>query len=98
MPSQNLSRRLLCAAILAAIGPSAGFAARLDAAKTARPLSCPDVTGSSMPASSLTGEDSNDERVHVYADQVDAKLDESARFSGNVELRRGKLHLLSAWL
>jgi len=95
MPSQNLSRRLLCAAILAAIGPSAGFAARLDAAKTARPLSCPDVTGSSMPASSLTGEDSNDERVHVYADRVDAKLDESARFSGNVELRRGELHLFA---
>ena len=48
-----------------------------------------------MPASSLTPEDSEDERVHVYADRVDAALDESARFSGNVELRRGNLHLFA---
>lgn len=95
MPSKFLSRRLLCAAILAAIGSPAVAAALLDRVKTVRPLSCPETEGIAMPASSLTEEDSKDERVHVYADRVDATLDESARFSGNVELRRGNLHLFA---
>lgn len=96
MPSKNLSRRLLCAAILAAIGNPVLSAALLDRDKTVRPLSCPETEGLSMPASSsLTPEDSEDERVHVYADRVDATLEESARFIGNVELRRGNLHLFA---
>ena len=95
MPSKILSRRLLCAAILAAIGNPAVSAGLLDRVKTVRPLSCPETEGLPMPASSLTPEDSKDERVHVYADRVDATLDESARFSGNVELRRGNLHLFA---
>lgn len=95
MPSKILSRRLLCAAILAAIGSQSVSAGLLDRVKTVRPLSCPETEGLPMPASSLTPEDSKDERVHVYADRVDATLDESARFSGNVELRRGNLHLFA---
>ena len=95
MPSKNLSRRLLCAAILAASGYPLAHAGVLYTPKLVRPLSCPDTSESSMPASSLTGEDTNDERVHAYADRIDAKLDESARFSGNVELRRGNLHLFA---
>ena len=95
MPSKILSRRLLCAAILAAIGNPAMAAGLLDRVKTVRPLSCPETEGLPMPPSSLTPEDSKDERVHVYADRVDATLDESARFSGNVELRRGHLHLFA---
>lgn len=95
MPSKILSRRLLCAAILAAIGNPAMAAEPLDRVKVVRPLSCPETEGLPTPASSLTPEDSKDERIHVYADRVDATLDESARFSGNVELRRGHLHLFA---
>ena len=95
MPSKILSRRLLCAVVLIAIGNPSAPAALLDLGKTVRPSSCPETPGISMPASSLTEADSTDERVHVYADRVDAKLDESARFSGNVELRRGNLHLFA---
>lgn len=95
MPIKILSRRLLYAAILAAIGSPSVAVELLDPVKSVRPSSCPETEGSSMPVSSLTPEDTKDERVHVYADRVDAKLDESARFSGNVELRRGNLHLFA---
>ncbi len=95
MPSKILSRRLLCAAILAALGSQPAVAAKLGAPKPTRPLSCPDTPALPMPAGSLTAGDASDERVHVYADHLDAKLDESARFHGNVELRRGGLHLFA---
>jgi len=95
MPSQNLPRRLLCAAILAVIGSQPAVAATLNAPKTARPPSCPDTPALPMPASNLIAEETDDERVHVHADRVEAKVDESARFSGNVELRRGGLHLFA---
>ncbi|HJW81646.1 MAG TPA: LptA/OstA family protein, partial [Acidiferrobacterales bacterium] len=95
MPSQNLPRRLLCAAILATIGSQPAVAARLGAPKTPRPLSCPDTPALPMPASSLTAAETEDERLHVYADRMESKLNESARFSGNVELRRGGLHLFA---
>jgi len=95
MPSQNLPRCLLCAAILATIGSQSSVAANLGAPKTQRSLSCPDTPALPMPASSLTAVETDDERVYVYADRVESKLDESARFSGNVELRRGNLHLFA---
>ncbi len=95
MPSQNLPRRLLCAAILATLGSQPAVAAKLGAPKTARPLSCPDAPALPMPSSNLTAEDTDDERVHVYADRVEAKINESARFSGNVELGRGGLRLFA---
>jgi LPS-assembly protein len=95
MPSQNLPRRLLCAAILAAIGSQPAVAATLGVPKTARPLSCPDTPALPMPASSLTPEDTDDDRVYVYADRMESKLNESTRFSGNVELRRDGLHLFA---
>jgi len=95
MPSQNLPRRLLCAAILATIGSQPAVAAKLGTPKTPRPLSCPDTPALPMPASSLTAAETDDERVYVYADRVESKLNESARFSGNVELRRGGLHLFA---
>jgi len=95
MPSQNLPRRLLCAAILATIGSQPAVAANLGAPKTPRPLSCPDTPALPMPASTLTAAETDDERVHVYADRVESKLNESTRFSGNVELRRSGLHLFA---
>jgi LPS-assembly protein len=48
-----------------------------------------------MPASNLTAEESDDERVHVYADRMESKINESTRFSGNVELRHRGLHLFA---
>ena len=95
MPSQNLPRRLLCAAILATIGSQSALAATLGEPKTPRPLSCPDTPALPMPASNLTAAETDDERVHVYADRVESKLNESTRFSGNVELRRSGLHLFA---
>ncbi len=95
MPSQNLPQRLLCAALLATIGSQPAVAAKPGAAKTSRPLSCPATPALPMPASNLTAEEVNDERVHVYADRVESKLNESTRFSGNVELRRSGLHLFA---
>ena len=95
MPSKTLSRRRLSSAILAVIASALTQAAPLDAPQTPRALSCPQISPSSGPVPSLTAEDTNDERVHVVADRVDAKLEESARFSGNVELRRGNLHLFA---
>jgi len=94
MPSQNL-RRLLCAAILATFGYQPAVIAKLGAPKAPRPLSCPDTPALPMPASSLTTEEAGDARVHVYADRVESKLNESTRFSGDVELRRGGLHLFA---
>lgn len=95
MPSQNLPRRLLCAAILATIGGQPALAAGLDAPNTPRPRSCPDAPALPMPDSSLTAAETDDERVHVYADRVESKLNESSRFSGNVELGRGGLRLFA---
>jgi LPS-assembly protein len=95
MPSQNLPRRLLCAAILATIGSQSAVAANLGAQKTPRSLSCPDTPALPMPASSLTAAETDDERVYVYADRVESKLNESSRFTGNVELQRGGLHLFA---
>ncbi len=95
MPSQNLPRRLLCAAILATIGSQPAVAAQPDVPTTTRPLSCPDAPALPMPTSNLASPDSEDERIHVYADRVESKLDETARFIGNVELRRNSLHLFA---
>ena len=95
MPFNNLSRRLFCAALLAALGNQPAVAANLGAPNTTRPLSCPDTPALPMPAGNLTAQDAGDERVHVYADRVEAKLDESAHFQGNVELRRAGLHLFA---
>lgn len=95
MPSHNLPRRLLCAAILAAIGSQPAVAAPLGAPKTPRPLSCPDTPALPMPVSTLTPAESDDGRVHVYADRVESKLNESTHFSGAVELRRSGLHLFA---
>jgi len=95
MPSQNLLRRLLCAAILATIGSQPVVAAKPNASTTARPLSCPDTPALPMPTSNLVVQEPDDERVHAYADRVDSKLDESARFSGNVELRHSGLHMFA---
>jgi len=95
MPSQNLPRRLLCAAILATIGSQPVAAAKPGASTAERPPSCPDAPALPMPTSSLAAPEIGDERVHVYADRVESKLDESARFSGNVELLHSGLHLFA---
>ena len=95
MPILNLPRRLLCAAILAAISNQPVIAAKLGAPMTPRPLSCPDTPALPMPASSLTSDETDDERVHAYADQVESKLNETTHFSGNVELGRGGLRLFA---
>lgn len=95
MPSQNLPRCLLCAAILATIGSQSAVAAKLNAPKTARPLSCPDTPALPMPESHLAAQEIDDERVHAYADRMESKLDESAHFIGNVELRHRSLHLFA---
>ncbi|HJX16958.1 MAG TPA: LPS-assembly protein LptD [Acidiferrobacterales bacterium] len=95
MPSQNLPRRLLCAAILATIGSQPAAAAKPDSPKTAHPLSCPDTPALPIPTSNLAAPDTGDDRIHAYADRVESKLDETARFSGNVELWHGGLHLFA---
>ena len=95
MPSQNLPRRLLCAAILATIGSQPAAAAKPDSPKTAHPLSCPDTPALPIPTSNLAAPDTGDDRIYAYADRVESKLDETARFSGNVELRHGGLHLFA---
>jgi len=95
MPSQNLPRRLLCAAILATIGSQSAVAAQPDAPATARPPSCPDSPALPMPTSNLAEPETGDERIHAYADRMESKLDETARFSGNVELRYNGLHLFA---
>jgi len=95
MPSLNLPRRLLCAAILATIGSQPAIAAKPGASGTARPLSCPSTPALPMPASTLTPEETSDDRVHVYADRAESKLNETTRFSGNVELGRGGLRLFA---
>ncbi|MEK7759176.1 MAG: LPS assembly protein LptD, partial [Pseudomonadota bacterium] len=76
-------------------GSQPALAATLGEPKTPRPLSCPDTPALPMPASNLTAAETDDERVHVYADRVESKLNESTRFSGNVELRRSGLHLFA---
>jgi LPS-assembly protein len=95
MPSQNFPRRLLCAAILATIGSQPAVAAKLGAPQPSRPLSCPDTPALPMPVSNLALEETDDGRVHVYADRAEAKINESTRFSGNVELRGSGLHLFA---
>jgi len=95
MPSQNLPRRLLCIAMLAAIGHPSAFAAKLGAKSPTRPLSCTGAPALPMPESTLTSEETSDERVHVYADRIESTLNESTRFSGNVELGRGGLRLFA---
>ena len=95
MPCNNLSRRLFCAVILAVLGNSPAVAAKLGAPNPTRPLFCPDTPALPMPAGNLTVEDASDERVHVFADRVEAKIDESAHFRGNVELRHSGLHLFA---
>jgi LPS-assembly protein len=95
MPSQNLPRCLLCVAILATIGSQSAVAAKPGTPKTTRPLSCPDTPALPMPTSNLATQDTDDERIHAYADRVESKLDESARFIGNVEMRHGSLHLFA---
>lgn len=95
MPSQNLPRRLLCAAILATLSSQPAIAAMPGKPDSPRPLSCPDTPALPMPPSSLMAADTNDGRVHVYADRVESKFNESTRFSGNVELRRGDMHLFA---
>ena len=95
MPSHNLPRRLLCAAILATIGSQPAVAAKPGAPTAPRPFSCPATPALPMPASTLTAEEANDERVHVYADRVESILNESSRLSGTGELGRGGLHLFA---
>jgi LPS-assembly protein len=95
MPSQNLPRRLLCTALLAAIGNMPAFAVKLGTPPPTHPLACTGAPALLMPASSLTPEETTDERVHVYADRVESKLNETTRFSGNVELGRGGLRLFA---
>jgi len=48
-----------------------------------------------MPTSNLAEPETGDERIHAYADRMESKLDETARFSGNVELRYSGLHLFA---
>jgi LPS-assembly protein len=93
MPRKNPSRRLLCAAVLAAIGLHPALAVEPSTTKS-RPPSCPDLR-LPEPAASLSAEQAADGRVHVYADRADAKLDETTTFSGHVELRRDHLHLFA---
>jgi LPS-assembly protein len=96
MPSQNLPRRLLCIAMLAAIGHQPAFAAKLGTKSPTRPpLSCTGTPALPMPESSLTPEETSDERVHVYADRIESTLNETTRFSGNVEFGRGGLRLFA---
>ncbi len=98
MSRNLLPRRLLCAAILAAIGIHPAHAAK--SAKTTatlkdRPLACRAVLADPVPESLLTSEETDDGRVHVYADRGEFLLNQSATFRGAVELRFGDLHLFA---
>jgi LPS-assembly protein len=95
MPSPNLPRRLLCIAMLAAIGYQPAFAAKLGTKSPTRPLSCTGSPALPMPESTLTDEETSDERVHVYADRIESILNESSHFSGNVEFGRDGLRLFA---
>lgn len=92
MPRKILPRRLLCAALLAALGPIPAIAGLLDASAP-RPASCPVIPALSQPVSSLRVEDTRDGNVHATADRVESRLNETTLFTGNVELRYQQLHL-----
>jgi LPS-assembly protein len=80
--------------MLAALGSTPIQAANLGAPKITRPAACPAPTVSSPP-SSLPADSVKDGRAHVAADRAEVKLDATASFSGNVELRHGTLHLFA---
>lgn len=95
MPSNILPRRLLSAVLLLAIGVAPAIAEKRGLPKT-RPASCPaPVESPAPPASSFTDEEAEDGRVHVIADEADAKLKETFSFRGQVELRRGPLQVFA---
>ena len=98
MSRNSLPRRLICAAILAAIGTHPAYAAK--SAKTManlkeRPLACRAVLADPAPESMLTSEQADDGRIHVYADRAEILLNQTATFRGAVELRFGDLHLFA---
>jgi LPS-assembly protein len=93
MPRNNLPQRLLCAAVLAAISLQPSLAEKRSSTSRVRPLSCPEPVAAPEPVSSFTPEMAGDGRVHVFADQVEATLDEWAIFRGHVELLHGELQL-----
>lgn len=94
MPSNPLPRRLLCAAILATLGPQPALAVK-PAKHADRPLECRAGLTDAPPASSLAPTITEDGRIHIIADRADAVLDQSASFEGNVELRYGDTHLFA---
>jgi len=91
MPRNILPRRLLGVLLLLAFSVAPAQAEKRALTKT-RPATCPPAAESAM-ESSFTDAEANDGRVHVIADEVDAKLNESMSFRGNVELRRGPLQV-----
>jgi len=94
MPRNTLPRRLLSAVLLLAVGMAPAIAEKRGLPKT-RPASCPAPVEPALPASSFTGTEADDGRVHVIADEADAKLDETLSFRGHVELRRGPLQVFA---
>jgi len=98
MSGNNLSRRLLCAAILAAIGTHPAHAAKSNKATASlkdRPEACRALLDDPTPASLLSGDVTDDGRIHVYADETELILNHQATFRGHVELRFGELHLFA---
>jgi len=96
MPRKFLLRRLLCAALFAAIGSQPLYAAKSVKPKTsAQQATCPVPAEPEMPVSTLAPDGTDDGRVHIMADQAESKLNEWAVFRGNVEARRDSLHLFA---
>lgn len=96
MPRNTLPRRLLCAAILAALGIHPAVAAKPDATtKKDGPPICPGSPALPAPESRLPEIAADDDRIHVEADRIEARLNQAATFTGHVELRRGNLHLFA---
>ncbi len=95
MPRNTLPRRLLCAAILAALGIHPAVAATPgDSPKGRQPI-CPSGPALPAPESRLPEIAADDDRIHVEADRIEARLNQAATFTGHVELRRGTLHLFA---
>jgi len=98
MSRNSLPRRLLCAAILTAIGIHPAHAAKSAKAMANlkdRPLACRAVLDDPAPESVLESGQADDGRIHVVADRAEIQLNQTSTFQGAVELRFGDLHLFA---
>jgi len=94
MPRNCRTPRLLSVTFLLLFAPATLAAKKISDPKGAF-ATCPPAAGAGIQASSFSDDEADDGRIHVIADQADAKLDETMRFSGHVELRRGPVQIFA---